>query len=158
MPKKCSTFNGQPRKNNLLAKHNLHNPILNNLIQKIFSEKFLPNLGSSKLYMAFIAFMFSWSTGLCKQLSRSDQIWNLIQIFDRNKFDTDRDVVFKKKDTATIFKIYAPNRISVELTHIVPRWFDLEHQFWKLWPCLFFGRIIISMTNSLLPPCPDFEQ
>ena len=44
----------------------------------------------------------------------------------------------KKKDTATIFKIYAPNRISVELTHIVPRWFDLEHQFWKLWPCLFF--------------------
>ena len=30
------------------------------------------------------------------------------------------------------------NRISVELTHIVPRWFDAEHQFWKLWPCLFF--------------------
>ena len=29
--------------------------------------------------------------------------------------------VLQKKDTATIFKIYAPNRISVELTHIVPR-------------------------------------
>ena len=42
----------------------------------------------------------------------------------------------KKKDT--IFKIDAPNRISVELTLIVPRWFDAEHQFWKLWPCLFF--------------------
>ena len=36
-------------------------------------------------------------------------------------FFLDRDVVLKKKDTATIFKIYAPNRISVELTHIVPR-------------------------------------
>ena len=44
----------------------------------------------------------------------------------------------KKKDTATIFKIDARHRISVELTHIVQRWFDLEHQFWKLWPCLFF--------------------
>ena len=45
---------------------------------------------------------------------------------------------WKKKDTATIFKILAPNRISVELYGLVPRWFDLEHKFWKLWPCLFF--------------------
>ena len=33
---------------------------------------------------------------------------------------------------ATICKIEAPYRISVELTHLVPSWFDMEHQ---LSPC-----------------------
>ena len=37
--------------------------------------------------------------------------------------------------TATIFKIDARHRISVELYGFLPRWFDLEHKFWKL--CLF---------------------
>ena len=45
----------------------------------------------------------------------------------------------QKKDTATIFKIDARHRISVELYGFLPRWFDLEHKFWKLWPCLFFS-------------------
>ena len=61
-----------------------------------------------------------------------------VKVESNFNFFLDRDEVLKKKDTATIFKIYAPNRISVEETHIVPRWFDAEHQFWKLWPCLFF--------------------
>ena len=43
----------------------------------------------------------------------------------------------KKKDMATIFKNFAWHRISVEQYGLVPRWFDAEHQFWKLWPCLF---------------------
>ena len=37
-----------------------------------------------------------------------------------------------------LLPFYLASVCSVELTHIVPRWFDLEHQFWKLWPCLFF--------------------
>ena len=44
-----------------------------------------------------------------------------VKVESNFNFFLDRDVVLKKKDTATIFKIYAPNRISVELTHIVPR-------------------------------------
>ena len=43
-----------------------------------------------------------------------------------------------KKVTATIFKIEAPYRISVNLTHLIPRWFNRKTQFWKLWPWLFF--------------------
>ena len=44
-----------------------------------------------------------------------------VKVESNFNFFLDRDEVLKKKDTATIFKIYAPNRISVELTHIVPR-------------------------------------
>ena len=44
-----------------------------------------------------------------------------VKVESNFNFFLDRDGPLKKKDTATIFKISAPNRISVELTHIVPR-------------------------------------
>ena len=54
----------------------------------------------------------------------------------------------KKKDTATIFKISAPYWISVKVTHFFPRWFNMEPQSGKLWPCLFFLTPPICQEKS----------
>ena len=57
---------------------------------KDFESENDPNFGICEPLVPFMAFTISWSTALVfrKQLSRSDQIWNLIEKFDRNKFDT----------------------------------------------------------------------
>ena len=39
-----------------------------------------------------------------------------------------------------------------------PRWFVLEAIFWKLWPYLFFGRLIILLTDPILSHSPNFGR
>ena len=39
-----------------------------------------------------------------------------------------------------------------------PRWFNLEPIFWKLWPYLFFERLIILLTDPILSHSPNFGR
>ena len=61
----------------------------------------------------------------------------------------------KKKDTATIFNFELCHGISVGPIWLVPRWFRDRAQNWKLWPCLFFWHLVISMTDQFFRTHPS---